>query len=289
MLVAAIRGDVVADVEEVAALVVEPGEVHLLERAPPRWRPSASRVSRRLCARLPAPARAPPARRRPRPGVEPRPGRSRRRTRRASCFSSARKAGGGRLAGRGQVAERGLAGQASLEGGPRRPPAPRRRFRAGRRSGGLAMEPPTEDRGRCRAASPRGARAPGRTRREARQEVGIQVRVTLGAITESSAWSSSVPPRSSSRTMPRPHALRRAFSAIASSPQRRRRTSRSGANRAAPYRGDARSITPPRTSSVSSNPSQRAGPTTDAGRARGSPASRPARHPARFPLSTVET
>ena len=116
VLVRGTRGDVVADVQEVAALVVEPGEVHLEKEF---LRLAAERregVEEALtgCARL---REGRGEMRGPGPRVE------RRDLAVGQCvqhFVDARKARGDPLAGRGQVAERGLRGKGRHEGGPRR-------------------------------------------------------------------------------------------------------------------------------------------------------------------------
>ena len=211
--VAAIRGDVVADVEEASSLVVEEGEVHRLEERP--GVPGERVEGREDAARgVPGP--------RDRLLEALRPG--------ASLGQAGRVVGQGvelllepRQAGAG-ASRRPRAARPAWDrraGIARRRPMPSASVPAdvSRRDDAAASrpEPPTEDRARCRATWPRGAGAPRRTRRGARRAGRGRGPRRPAAITERRAWSSSVPPRSRSRAMPGPHARRCPFNAIASS------------------------------------------------------------------------
>ena len=229
------------------------------------------------------PARSPPGGAAPRRA--PRPGRARRRTPRRAA-SRAAKARRSRLAGRGQLAERGIDGQAPVEGGPclrELPAASPATASAGFAPG--ASHGRQSSMSRCMAS--RCWRTSADQTRSSPSRSGSSP-ASSAAITASRAWSSSVASRSSRRTMLGPHAVRCPFTVIAAS----RIVSthvRSAANRATSCRRTRRSITSSRASSVSSNPSQRAGPTTGVRASSRHACFTARRHPARFPLSTVET
>jgi hypothetical protein len=112
--IAAVRGDIVADVEQPSSLVVQEGEVHRLEERPGvpgervQGREDAARGAAcpgdRLLEALGRGARLGQAGHVVGHGAE--------------LLREPQQAGAGGLAGRGQLAQRGIDGQASLEGGP---------------------------------------------------------------------------------------------------------------------------------------------------------------------------